>query len=56
MIGAEGGTEASADKMFEVARRAIARCGKAGFPLPPEKYETWKELELVFDPDGMRLR
>ncbi len=55
-IGAEGGTEASADKMFEVARRAIARCGKAGFPLPPEKYETWKELELVFDPDGMRLR
>ena len=56
MIGSEGGTEASAEKMFEVARRAIARCGKAGFPLPPEKYETWKELELVFDPDGMRLR
>ncbi len=56
MIGSEGGSADSANKMFEVARRAIARCGKSGFPLPPEKYETWKELELVFDPDGMRLR
>ncbi len=56
MIGSEGGDATSADKMFEVARRAIARCGKAGFPLPPEKYESWKELELVFDPDGMRVR
>ncbi len=56
MIGSEGGSAASADKMFEVARRAIARCGNQGFPLPPEKYETWKELELVFDPNGMRLR
>ena len=56
LIGSEGGSAESANKMFEVARRAIARCGKSGFPLPPEKYETWKELELVFDPDGMRLR
>lgn len=56
LLGSEGGSAASADKMFEVARRAIARCGKAGFPLPPEKYESWKELELVFDPDGMRVR
>lgn len=56
MVWAEGGTAESADKMFEVARRAIARCGKAGFPLPAGKYESWKELELVFDPDGMRLR
>jgi hypothetical protein len=42
--------------MFEVARRAIIRCGKGGYPLPPEKYAQWKELELVFDPSGMRLR
>lgn len=56
LLGSEGGSGAAADKMFEVARRAIARCGKAGFPLPPEKYEQWKELELVFDPDGMRVR
>ncbi len=51
-----GGSETSANQMFEVARRAIIRCGKNGFPLPPEKYATWKNLELVFDPNGMRLR
>jgi hypothetical protein len=56
LLGSEGGSEASTKTMFDAARRAIARCGKNGFPLPPEKYETWKELELVFDPNGMRLR
>lgn len=56
LVRADGGTREAGDKMFEVARRAIARCGKRGFPLPPEKYERWKELELVFDPDGMRVR
>ena len=56
MTGFEGGTEAGARMMFEVARRAIIRCGKNGFPLPPEKYDSWKDLELVFDPNGMRMR
>ena len=56
LISFEGGTQASADLMYGVARRAILRCGKKGFPLPPEKYDSWKELELVFDPNGMRLR
>ena len=27
-----------------------------GFPLPPEKYDQWREMELVFNPDGMRMR
>ena len=56
LIGSEGGTDASARIMFTAARSAIARCGKRGFPLPPEKYDQWKDLELVFDPNGMRLR
>ncbi len=56
LIGSEGGTDASAKIMFTAARSAIARCGRAGFPLPPEKYDQWKDLELVFDPNGMRLR
>lgn len=56
MTGFDGGSEAVASQMFEVARRAIIRCGKSGFPLPAEKYDTWKDLELVFDPNGMRLR
>ena len=56
MVGAEGGDAAAAKQIYDTARRAIIRCGKNGFPLPPEKYDTWKDLELVFDPNGMRLR
>lgn len=56
MTGYEGGDEAAANVMFAAARSAISRCGRKGFPLPPEKYEQWKDLELVFDPSGMRLR
>lgn len=56
MTGYEGGSEAAASMMFEVARRAIIRCGKNGYPLPADKYDQWKDLELVFDPNGMRMR
>lgn len=56
LIGAEGGTDASAKQAFEAGRRAIIRCAKNGYPLPPEKYERWKEIEITFDPDRMRLR
>ena len=56
MIGYEGGSDASAQQAYEAGRRAVIRCGQNGFPLPPEKYDQWKELELVFDPNGMRMR
>jgi hypothetical protein len=54
--GFSGGSEAAANQAFEAARRAIIRCGAEGFPLPPEKYDEWKELELNFDASGMRMR
>lgn len=56
MIDATGGTEAGARGAFEAARRAIIRCGARGFPLPADKYDQWREMELVFNPDGMRMR
>jgi broad specificity phosphatase PhoE len=56
MTSFEGGSEESAKKLYQSARSAIARCGNKGFTLPPEKYDQWKDLELVFDPNGMRLR
>lgn len=56
MTGFEGGEEAAATQVFEVAKRAIIRCSKDGLPLPDDKFESWKDLELVFDPTGMRLR
>ena len=56
MIGYEGGSDGAARQAFEAARRAIIRCGAKGFPLPPEKYDQWKDMELVFNPEGMRMR
>ena len=56
LIGAEGGSEDAQRSAFEKARRAILRCEKGGYPLPQDKYEQWKNIEMVFNPDGMRLR
>lgn len=39
---------------FEAARRALIAC--APYDLPPEKYETWKTLEVVFNPKEMVLK
>ena len=41
---------------FEAARRAILRCGYDGFDLPRDKYQQWRNLELVFDPQGVLAR
>jgi hypothetical protein len=43
-------SEAAVRSAFEAARRAIVRCGAAGFPLPPEKYEQWREVLMTFNP------
>lgn len=56
LVSSDGGDDTAVGQAFEAARRAIIRCGSKGFPLPPEKYDQWKELELVFDPNGMRMR
>lgn len=53
MIGHEGGSAASAKRVFDTARRAIIRCGAKGFPLPVEKYAQWREIEMTFNPEGM---
>ena len=41
---------------IEKARRAILRCQRGGFPLPVEKYAQWQQIEMTFNPEGMRLR
>lgn len=56
MIAFEGGTEASARQAYEAARRAIIRCGAKGFQLPPEKYEQWRNIEMEFNPERMRIK
>ncbi|MEZ5684999.1 MAG: hypothetical protein R3D78_03495 [Paracoccaceae bacterium] len=56
MLGYEGGSEAAAKQAYEAGRRAIVRCGSDGFPLPPEKYDHWRQIEIVFNPEKMRMK
>ncbi|MBS1300852.1 hypothetical protein [Loktanella sp. SALINAS62] len=56
-VGAMGGDANATEIAFQAARRAILRCqGQGGYDLPAEKYDQWKEVEITFDPSGMRLR
>ena len=52
----EGGSDGAARQAYEAARRAVIRCGANGFKLPPEKYDQWRSLELVFNPERMRIK
>ncbi|MEP6065187.1 MAG: energy transducer TonB [Paracoccaceae bacterium] len=56
MLSYDGGSAAAAKQAFEAARRAILRCGAKGFDLPVEKYGQWKEIEMTFNPERMRIR
>jgi hypothetical protein len=56
MISATGGNDAQTSTAFQAARRAILRCQSSGYKLPPEKYDQWQNVEITFDPSGMRLR
>ncbi len=56
LIAFDGGSEAAARQAFEAGRRAIIRCARDGYDLPDEKFEQWREIEMTFNPDQMRLR
>lgn len=56
LVSAQGGDDRAVKQVFDTARRALIRCGRDGYPMLPEKYEVGTELQLVFDPNGMRLR
>ncbi|MEZ5796162.1 MAG: cell envelope biogenesis protein TolA [Paracoccaceae bacterium] len=57
LLESDGPSAEATNTAFTAARSAIVRAYReGGIPLPPEKYETWKVLDLVFDPNGMRLR
>lgn len=50
------GDQSATSTALEAARRAILRCQRGGYQLPADKYDQWKEIVLVFDPAGLRLR
>lgn len=56
LVASSGGSSNGERQAFEAARRAIIRCGTSGFPLPVEKYDQWREIEMTFNPEGMQFR
>ncbi|CUH50215.1 energy transducer TonB family protein [Ruegeria atlantica] len=56
MIDSSGGTDASARQAYEAARRAILRCGAKGYTLPTDKYDQWRDIEITFNPERMRIK
>ena len=55
-LSAVGGDATTQRAAFQAARRAILRCQKNGYPLPVEKYEHWRDIEMTFNPEGMQVR
>ena len=56
MLSSSGGSDSSAKQAYEAARRAIIRCGSRGFDLPADKFAQWRDIEMTFNPEGMRIR
>jgi len=56
LLSSEGGSGQAVDIAFQAARRAILLCQGGGYELPIEKYEQWKDIEMTFNPEKMRLR
>lgn len=59
-LSATGGDSSAQNIAFETARRAVlrwstGRCG-GGYKLPSDMYDSWRNLELVFNPESMRTR
>ena len=56
MLSASGGSGSAAKQAYEAARRAIIRCGASGFNLPKDKYDHWRNIEMTFNPERMRIK
>lgn len=56
MLDSSGGSASSAQQAYQAARRAIIRCGAKGYDLPTEKYGQWRDIEVTFNPERMRIK
>lgn len=56
MVSHSGGGAGAAKQAFEAARRAIIRCGTRGYDLPAAKYDRWRNIEMTFNPERMRIK
>jgi len=54
LIDPAGTPTGTLKQAFEAGRRALIRC--APYDLPREKYEQWREIEVVFNPENMVVK
>jgi hypothetical protein len=55
-LSASGGSGKAAKQAYEAARRAIIICSKSGYDLPRDKYDRWRNIEITFNPEKMRIK
>ncbi len=56
LLSATAGVDTAKRSAFDAARRAILRCAKSGYKLPAKKYGQWRDIEMTFNPDKMRIK
>jgi hypothetical protein len=56
LLSSTDGSNAASKQAYEAARRAILRCGAKGFDLPAQKYDHWRDIEMTFNPEKMRIK
>jgi hypothetical protein len=54
-VSATGGDQAAFDLAFRNARSTIFRCQGNGYDLPSDKYDQWREVQVIFDPSGVKF-
>ncbi|MCP5075092.1 MAG: hypothetical protein GY947_17600 [Rhodobacteraceae bacterium] len=54
LIEPSGTPQGTTQQAYEAGRRALIRC--APYNLPREKYEQWRQLEVVFNPKKMVVK
>ena len=57
LVSSNGPNETATQAAFDSARRSVLRCAKNNRkPLPADRYDAWKQIEMTFDPEKMRIR
>lgn len=54
LIDPAGAPTGAIKQAYEAGRRALIRC--APYALPKDKYEHWRQLEVVFNPENMVVK
>ncbi|MEO8530872.1 MAG: cell envelope integrity protein TolA, partial [Deltaproteobacteria bacterium] len=57
LVSSDGPTQMATQTAYDAAKRAVVRCAKNNRkPLPADDYAAWKQIEMTFDPNKMRLK